>query len=986
MSEHVGFPIGKVILKKRQFQFALPTNRDFDLEMQEFATGFGTESFRDSNIYYEPSVGAIMVAPLWANRGNYLINSPFPDDSRYQVSVPNGAPPETINEIKKRVWRSKKGIGQEVGDLGNLKFSDYKEPWEGKGNEYLGPIWEEELHEPLFTDPSKDFKLPVSWLHQKQVHPNVEWFVHQEYGNFTNESFWMDVVKYNASGPDPEPNAGFKRNLIYGKNNPLGAYFALRIGWSIENPKEYVANNGIGEISNYSGLNFLGPFDLVFPIGEAPFIWDHQGDTTDDESAKSSPSEYSGYVANRNTDPSWILRNEISEFRIICLVMKGKLIIRSTFSNSAWVFPINISDKANEATQKRYENFFIPPGKVCVLGRGFAFRFNYNPLEFNIYDGEGVERKPHALLKTVPLSERKGFGGWKDIDGGYVFTKIPYSRGTRTGDSSSYTVDDLGSYGQDIVTVPFEGHGSGMNTYTSMLIPVSDPRELVLCSIDPPEQGEDLPPQTNVNYGFETQQYRTLMNNGFFTIRMQCRAPSFGGGGIYNTNGISKRFASPVLWRIKAKHDIPKLPRPESLDITRLVKTISYNNNAQDYFLIREKANVEVVIPKDWQGSDFGLSMTRDELLDWLQTTREIEIWLGWLGTQPGYEDPALIDSSIWPYDKQGSSGGGQLVKIMTGIARSGPKKETFVEDTITLNCEDRLSILEGYPIINSPIFDGMNVDKAFLNCAQISGLPTEMFDVVSNFADRHILPMSFQFDQPRIRFNSGTTILAGCQKLANFFQHVIRTQPDGTIILTDIYSDALRDRIRGQQSTYQGTMVVIDDLQPTHESYKFYIDGTKSPNPFQRVYEYFSFDKNVKDQVNQIQIFSVDRSADLAFVADGSAFDISALEDPDSPNFIGYLKPVRIEQPAFGTMAHIEFFRRMAARHMFRAPLNVRFTTYGRPTIRSLDIIEVEHEDTITARDTSKTRKYRVIDVNLNVDLTDKKYAIKMDIEAESI
>ena len=73
---------------------------------------------------------------------------------------------------------------------------------------------------------------------------------------------------------------------------------------------------------------------------------------------------------------------------------------------------------------------------------------------------------------------------------------------------------------------------------------------------------------------------------------------------------------------------------------------------------------------------------------------------------------------------------------------------------------------------------------------------------------------------------------------------------------------------------------------------------------------------------------------------------DVDAIEDPDAKNYVGYHKPVRIYQPAFGEEKYVRLFQRKYAQHVFQSILKVNFMTFGRPTLRPLDIIKVVHQD----------------------------------------
>ena len=1040
-SEFVGFATPKVILRKKQFQWIAPMPRTFDINMSEFITGPQSPNIRKENILIDQSVGAAIVQPLYVNRNNYIVSSSQPEQSRYKADVPKGAPAETTNEISKRVFRSKPTYFQLLKSKGVVTVGDFVNPWEAPPDNYNGPIWREEAHESNFSDPSLDRAPYTTWIHQTNSSPNVEWFLCQEYGNFTNESFWIDVVKYQSSSPqkvdDPQ---GYNRYIRYGNRKEILAYFAIRIGWDNIDPQEKFSN-----VLNVKNQN-NGPYDIVFPIDGSPFIYDHQGeeilipDKNGTTERTKFVSQYNGYVADEQDNAAWMLKNDISSFRIYFYILRGKLIIKSTFAGeNAWVFPTAHSTKSNENTRSRYENFYVSPGKVCLLGRGFSFRFSYNPLEFNIYEN-GKERKTHGLLTTYAMQERQKFGagegGWADIDGNLsgdkecLFVKIPYDKTRDPGNQDELEKDITKAFGFDVVTEAYAQHGSAVNAYTSMMIPVnqnepSSIKKLVDSYFRDAKANEDVGPESSQNYGLQvSSQYNFKFKNRFFQIELRCQAPSFNSGADWMyTNGISKRFASPVVWRFRGDHLIPPLPVPIDYDITNYVKSISYSHTAADVSTIRQNFTIEVYVPKEttqpthpivgktWTNADYTFgTMTRQELLELLiGGVREVEIWLGWVSGKT--KDPVLVDGSTPPHmfdatrDFENAmfptlnSGGspvsiGKRVRVFTGITRGGPLQQTYGVDTISLKCTDRMEILQGMPIINSPVYDGMAEDRAYMHICQLYNLPVTMFGVKSKWANHNILPMGYTFLEPKFRFDVNTPLLEAVKKLARLFMHVLRTGPDGTIYLTDFM-------FTGSGDFDYGTMAMIDDQPLTHSSYEFFVDGVQNhsgskmvPNAFQRIYDVFVSERSIEDQVTQLMLMTVDRE-DGSIIMDGTAFDTEAIENPDSPNFIGYSKPMRYTQPALGDKEHIRIFKNLVSKHVFQPPIQITFHTYGRATLKPLDIIGVHHsEKTMIDPQVVADKyagdeyflKYRVLTVSGSVDHTDTKWGYRCDVVAEHL
>lgn len=978
MAQYVGMPDIKVILKRKQYQWITPPLLDFDINFSSLI-GEYSSNVREDNVLIETESSSAIVKPLYVNRNNYIEGSSTqPEPDRFIVDVPKGAPPETQEEIQKRVFIPKPTLYQRTGGVAG----DFKHPWEAPTKGYDGPLWSEEAHEPEDSDPSLIRAPYTTWCHQRSSSPNVEWFLHQKHGNFTNQSFWVDIHKYSSVTPEDVDDTEAvgelaDRYIRYGKDYDTKAYIAFRIGWTEENPKD------IKKAPRNSRDPYTGPYDIVFPIGKSPFIYDHQGDSHQyDQEKPRGDGYYDGFVASKKDDPSWIFMDDYNYARFYFLILRGKLIIYSNYASSSWVFPDDFTAKASSKTGERYSNFYVPAGKVCIMGRGFDFRFSFNPVEFDIYK-DGKERKPHGSIIPFPMSERDFGGdyGWRDLTGksdSTNFAVIPFDRDT----TDSRGNDVSFGYGFDVVTDlgKYDSIGYSSYSYTSMMIGVdgTDPQSRTLSDIvdtyfRTPNVNEDTKATTFVSYGFETTlQDGVLFNNKMLQIDMNCKAPTIGP----YTHNVSKRFASPVLWRLKGHHNVPPTPVPSELDITNLVKSISYNTSTPDYRSVRQSYTVDVIIPKDYNLSDFGFGkMSRRQLLDWLHGgLKEIEIWLGYWGGGRT-EDPAMASLPVPFYDEDVSNKGGRRIKVFTGLSMGGPINETYGQDVISLQCKDKLEILSAYPILNSPFYDGMRLSKAFYHLCTLSGLPKNMFRVRSNWARFRFLPLGYTFQEPRMRFDENTPLIDAIKRITKMFWHVLRTDPDGTIVLTDLYSDY------EDKGLYIKT---LEELSLTHPSYVFYVDGSLASNPFQRAYEVFTTEKNTMDHITEIDIMSVDRNQG-AIIVDGTAMDVGSIENPWAKNFIGFRKPLRYTEPALGDIEHIRNFRENAAKHFFQSPISVKFHTFGRPTLRPLDIIEVRHSEPQPFPGNPYNMKYRVLSVGGTIQISDK-WRYQCDIQAEHL
>ena len=1010
-TEYMGIPSIKVELIKTSQQYIAPIG-EFDYSIDDFYQENSIPGIENDNIYFLKELGVAMVQPIWANRNNFVQNSSLPDETRYEVEVPVGAPEETEEEKNRRVFIPIPTLHQAFGLNNKADFKYSNQKWE-KDWDYNGPIWNEFYH----SSKGQGVKKPSTWIHQGSSSSNVEWLLIQKGNNYTNQHFWIDVHKHSKVDLDAEDTEGavnYSRYHMYGGKR-VEAYFGIRIGW------EGKDDTNVGIANKPESYSDYGPYDIIFPIDDTPFIWDHNS------KEKFVPSEevdidkggnyfYNGSIVGQQQNESWILKDDTKYFRLYFHFINGKLVIRSSNSETLWIFPQDIYQYNNTEDQERYSKFFIPAGKIAILGRGFKFRFSYNPLEFNVYNDKGTLRNPSAFLRSKPIQERTEYpngekGGYFDLYqwkiGSYersesMFMAIPQSEFT----DNMYGFAESMSYGFDAIMESYPVIGGSQCSYTSMMIGIdgsdpssfASPGSVVRTKLRSPTVSDSVSKETRIQcWGFDQYINRDALDvvyeTKFLETELNCKPPVKG----KYTDDTSLRFASPIVFRWKGKH-LSADPTPiEKLDISQFVTNVSYDSSATSFDEVRQEFTIEVLIPKKYNfGNGTGLYnnntiQNRSDLIEWLaKGVKDVKISLGWIGREENSIDPAILSpptTSIGRIFRKPKNG---MIQVFNGLAVAGPLQATYSHDTISLSCKDKIQLLEDYPILNSPFYDGCNLSDAFLHICQLGGLPESLFDVQSRSAHREVLGVGYDIENPAVKFDSGTTIMDAVRKIAKMFWHVLRTNPDGTIVLTDL-------NLTGHNPDVEDRHLNLEELDPTHVSYIFYVDGSKAPNPYQRIYNSISVDRDFTKRYSNIEIFSIDRgsaSEPQAFVSENTSWDIDAVENPDSPDFLGYRKPMRIADPSFGSRKKIRKQKNALANHVYEPPLKITFSTYGRPTIRPFDIIKVVFSDnddmaeyyTYIDKQKSRSANLRVMSVSGSASLSENDMHFTTEITAERI
>lgn len=964
----VGTPNVMVKLKKVSQQYICPKT-DFDMSINDFYQDYSSPNIKSDNVYFDSDLGLAMVQPIFANRNNF-VEGTF--SGKYFSEHPVSKMSESFTEIQRRVFIPKPTPMQYyisvVGTMGDDKrklfYADYMQPGQkwGKSWAYNGPLWSSEPREPS----GEGAKQATYWIHQNNAMPNVEWMLQQRTANFTNQSCWIEVHKYLQLPMQVKDAANTSRYHAYG-GREVGNYFAVRLGW--HTPKfgsgnyPYPQNTG-----TYAGF---GPYDIVFPIDGTPFIWDF-GSTNEPKSLENGLSNYSswnhpGFMSSQQSSEEWVLSDTMSKFVLYFYILDGRLAVKTSYCSSVWLFPTNSESVKTRQTKAKYNQFFMPPSFVCIHGRGFKFSMSYNPLEFNVYNADGQIKRPTAKLVSKAINERKNFsggsksGGWLDM-----YSYLGTAPESELGKDQNFLCVPMGEitsgveagssplrlcYGGDILmdTPPGMNTKGGDGRCTSMMIPIAggnphgsefaNSTSSVFCTkMRVPSTNDPESTSTNItSFGFETT-LTQVWNNKILEVYLNSKAPTE----CLYCGATSLRFASPVFKRVKGKHFVPPTDYGDEITLNGIIKSVSYDSQGANLSEVRSTYRVEVLIPKPNQYAAYQSKFNlpgRNTLLGWLTNgSREVEIYLGYSGGS--VTDPAILDGANGGTPLQGS--GYAIIKVFTGLTVGSPIKQTYTEDTVTLECKDKIQMLEDYPILNSPFYDGMDVKTTFEHLGTLGGLPQKLFYTRSRTAHEEVLGMSFSFLQPAFKFDDNTPLYDAMKTIATRIQHVIRCDVNGDICLTE-----LNFGLGGSDGNLADR---LDDLDNSHESYVFYVDGSKSSSfsPFQIIYDSVSVNRNMLEKFSNIELHATDtqhQGQQYVQTFDQTSWDIGSVEDPNSPNFIGYRKPYRYNQPAIGTKEESRNMVRKFSNHVYEPPIQITFTTVGRPTLRPYDIIQVSFE-----------------------------------------
>ena len=121
--------------------------------------------------------------------------------------------------------------------------------------------------------------------------------------------------------------------------------------------------------------------------------------------------------------------------------------------------------------------------------------------------------------------------------------------------------------------------------------------------------------------------------------------------------------------------------------------------------------------------------------------------------------------------------------KVFTGVTLGGYNVESPGLESIVLNCEDYMFILDSCMMINSPYYDGMSVKNTITDLAARAGIKTLDDSEVSDYA----LPSGYSHTKPLYRFSKGRTIKDCILDVVKLVECTIYFDPEGKMHYTGI-------------------------------------------------------------------------------------------------------------------------------------------------------------------------------------------------------
>ena len=363
----------------------------------------------------------------------------------------------------------------------------------------------------------------------------------------------------------------------------------------------------------------------------------------------------------------------------------------------------------------------------------------------------------------------------------------------------------------------------------------------------------------------KTKAYASLVGTDFYVLAMETED-----GKMKDTSGgdaIVPLGGCPFYFRLKGTTKAQQATSGgQSVNVTDNVISISESANAGDYFSFKRQASVTLYNPNGLYSG-------------WLGKQKGIRISWGWNNEQPeGYS--------------------------FTGIVTSYVTSEKAGMETITLECQDYMFILDKVVICNSPYYDGMLASRAMVDVALRAGCIGPQIDWVNE--EEYFLPSGFSYTQPRFHFKPQDTMLRIIQDFAKYCEGYCYFDGNGVFHVAKLPG--------GLFSVYNASRTPIKAAfvqNPSSDPKDHVVLGEKSVT-----HDYSS-------TVNVICIFTLDRNTRNIIVESQDA-------QHSTGNRILFRRPLLIDQPAYGALEVAKNYAKELGRRIYKKILKTNFKTVG--------------------------------------------------------
>ena len=240
--------------------------------------------------------------------------------------------------------------------------------------------------------------------------------------------------------------------------------------------------------------------------------------------------------------------------------------------------------------------------------------------------------------------------------------------------------------------------------------------------------------KSNASNGSGDNREDVTPDTAIFAIVMYSKTVNFPGFG----SQFKYRGGCPYFFRIKGHAELKQeMSEGDIKDVSEDVLSVEESTSAPDWFHIKKSVTITLYNKKGVY--DYCKKKQKGVIVSW------------------GWND--------------------KIQRTFTGLTTVISSSETPGKETITLQCEDYIYILQNSKMINSPIYDGMIGCYAIKDLVKRAGIGYGTGDFVldselSAEPERYALPSGYSFSNPVMRF----------QDYSNIFENVVNVAQRGTM------------------------------------------------------------------------------------------------------------------------------------------------------------------------------------------------------------
>lgn len=300
-----------------------------------------------------------------------------------------------------------------------------------------------------------------------------------------------------------------------------------------------------------------------------------------------------------------------------------------------------------------------------------------------------------------------------------------------------------------------------------------------------------------------------------------------------------------------------------------------------------------------------------------------------------GGRNDDLLDSSVGV--SVGLGWGGNSGTLFTGVTVGGYRSETAGMETIVVNCQDYMFILDSAKMLNSPYYDGKDAFQAVAHIARMAGINP----VDDTGSDGWALPCGYSFTKPAMKFNKGRSLKDCIIEIAKLAECLVYFDEQGQMHYGGIQGGI----------AFEGNMTS---------------SATFNKNPGNKetsIIDEYRVGHKLEDAVNIMYIETVDRTSN------GVCF---FKKEAGSQNLFPFPKPIFIPQAALGSAEDAVAWGAMLSHRLFKAPKTTTVKTVSDTKIVPMSVISVEGQQ---YRVLSVQRSYSANDNSLITTLSGEWY-----------